>query len=92
MGTCSHVSWSALWSIAHLAKSLTGKLARNQKGPLLKRKGTTRSKDGWKGASTQRRVHSATSIEGAELVYDVGEMAMMIAVLAIIYGVVWLLG
>jgi hypothetical protein len=37
-------------------------------------------------------VHSATSIEGAELVYDVGEMAMMIAVLAIIYGVVWLLG
>ena len=24
MGTCSHVSWSALWSIARLAKSLTG--------------------------------------------------------------------
>src|SRR5260221_13770178 len=37
MGTCSHVSWSALWSIAHLAKSLTGKLARNQKGPLALR-------------------------------------------------------
>src|ERR1700730_535357 len=36
MGTCSHVSWSALWSIVHLAKSLAGKLVRNQKGPILK--------------------------------------------------------
>ena len=41
MGTCSHVRWSALWSIAHLAKSLTVKLVRFQKGPLQKSKGTT---------------------------------------------------
>jgi hypothetical protein len=56
MGACSHVSWSALWSIAHLAKSLTGKLVRFQKGPLAKSKGTIRLVMGWKGASTERQV------------------------------------
>jgi hypothetical protein len=32
MVTCSHASWSALWSIAHLAKSLTGKIGAKSKG------------------------------------------------------------
>jgi hypothetical protein len=40
MATRSHVSWSALWSIAHLAKSLTGKLVRFKKGHPKIQKGT----------------------------------------------------